>query len=213
MRSDGRLRGVLLISVTLAFLCGCSKTCDIDCGGTKAAELKIDVYKTTTSAGAGGVTIDGGLNVTDATAWQRCECRDPRWIQVVTTNAPLGGATSPYVDPADRPDAAPFYWDDTAATSGVGYAITSHRNVKGFVLHFEDSPRRRRGPGQNIDWKAELCLVCPGGGNVLRDLVCIKYGFSIRENEVTAADLECSGRASAGFKSTVTNNYAGYSFR
>jgi hypothetical protein len=85
------------------------------------------------------------------------------WIQIISTDRPLGGNTSPYVDgvPPPNSDAFPFYWNagamDAAEKSGNSYS-------------FEDNPSRPfpadpgpQGGMTTTNWRADLFLASYDG--------------------------------------------------
>jgi hypothetical protein len=85
------------------------------------------------------------------------------WVQLITTNKPLNGATSPYIDPYpnDGSDGAPFYYhsgeiaDHTNGSKDYGFG-------KNYDLHFYDYSSRIHPlpvPFPPITWTAELYLV------------------------------------------------------
>lgn len=95
-----------------------------------------------------------------------------RWSQVVDTNVPLGGTSSPYVDPRPRDFDTPFYYSETA-----------HKST------FSDYPTRppRRDSPPVITWQASLCL---NGVNLAEKTAtpfeCFTYGFTIKKTgEIT----------------------------
>jgi hypothetical protein len=68
-----------------------------------------------------------------------------KFTQVIETNDPLHGATSPYVDPHPNDDTKPFYWTDAEQTK---YPTT-----------FRDAPSRTAPTGTTaIWWQATLGL-------------------------------------------------------
>jgi hypothetical protein len=88
-----------------------------------------------------------------------------KWTQTIDTNAPAGGATSPYVDPRPNDDAKPFYWTDAEHAA--------------HPTHFIDFPKRPAPATGTTTWDATLCL---NGVNEATKTVttfdCITYGFS-----------------------------------
>ena len=99
-----------------------------------------------------------------------CCCSSWRWMQTIWTNAPLGGDSSPYVDPRPNTDDKPWYYTDED--------YEKHKLINGTV--FFDSPTREGKEGTNIYWRAELILKCLNKkGKVKRDIVYIYYGFHI----------------------------------
>ncbi|HEY4329327.1 MAG TPA: hypothetical protein VGN88_06300 [Phycisphaerae bacterium] len=81
-----------------------------------------------------------------------------RWMQTITTNAPLFGQISPYVDFILPKDDKPFYFPDAQETAT-----------------FSDNPSRTK---NNIKWDATLSLVGVHGRSITR-LDSVNYGFDI----------------------------------
>ncbi len=48
-----------------------------------------------------------------------------RWTQTIDSNVPLGGTTSPYVDPRPNDDTKPFYWTDAEAAATADHLYRS----------------------------------------------------------------------------------------
>ena len=83
-----------------------------------------------------------------------------RWIQVIYTNSPPGGASSPYLDPVPNSDILPFYWDEQENIT----------NRVGMHYKFEDGPYRAYNGSPAISWNGALFLAewtQPGGGTTL----------------------------------------------
>jgi len=74
------------------------------------------------------------------------------FIQMVDTNRPLGGATSPYIDPRPNDDTEPFYWTDAEAAA--------ERNAAGNgTLAFRDtSSRSCNTHPATINWRGTLLV-------------------------------------------------------
>lgn len=86
-----------------------------------------------------------------------------RFTQTIETNAPLHGATSPYVDPHPNDDSKPFYYTD------------AERGAYGNT--FIDQPSRGTPASVTTDWDATLCVVTENDNQVVvHD--CLAYGFS-----------------------------------
>ncbi len=95
------------------------------------------------------------------------------WVQIIDTNVPLGGTTSPYVDPRPNDDTYPFYW--RVADEGAAGR-----------LDFSDSPSRECPCLGNVTWHAELYLADwyekPMGATTDTYLILydgIRWGFEI----------------------------------
>lgn len=81
------------------------------------------------SSGSGGATIQASYSQANAVA----AGHSLNWVQVINTNVPLNGATSPYIDPVPNDDNLPFYWTTPEqATHGtnktVGFSDFSRRD-------------------------------------------------------------------------------------
>lgn len=118
--------------------------------GGLAGTININQYKATSLGPHNG----GGL--IDLT-YTRAES-DPLiehlfWIQLVTTNRPSGGTTSPYIDPRPNDDSLPFYYtlpQDTQPGNGDKTAST---------YHFADNSRRdAKLHPELITWRGDLML-------------------------------------------------------
>jgi hypothetical protein len=87
-----------------------------------------------------------------------------RWTQTIDTNVPLGGTTSPYVDPRPNDDTKPFYWTDAEAAARP--------------TTFIDHPSRNAPASGTTTWDAVLSVNGVNGSTVTR-LDSLAYGFSI----------------------------------
>lgn len=89
-----------------------------------------------------------------------------RWTQTIDTNVPLGGTTSPYVDPRPNDDTLPFYWTEAETAS--------------MPTTFEDHPSRQPPATDVTTWRATLAL---NGVNLANKTVtaydCMTYGFNL----------------------------------
>ncbi|MCS7209097.1 MAG: PEP-CTERM sorting domain-containing protein [Fimbriimonadales bacterium] len=75
--------------------------------------------------------------------------RGLRWIQMIDTNFPLGGNTSPYIDPRPNDDNLPFYWTEQEHTANSGNDF----------IRFSDVPARVcRNRPDFIRWRASLFI-------------------------------------------------------
>jgi hypothetical protein len=122
-----------------------------------------------------------------------------KWTQTITTNAPLGGATSPYVDPHPNDDAKPFYWTDAEQ---IAHPTT-----------FIDHPQRPAPPTGMTDWDAVLCLngVDESTKNVTA-FDCIGYGFSRGPG---GAVTQHGGKSvsSGGHRSVLASEFGDWTFK
>ena len=93
----------------------------------------------------------------------------------MTTNRPLGGNTSPYIDPRPNDDTLPFYWttpEDTNQNGVAGACGNFTQGSKGAPAnsyHFYDCSQRTVPSGSAAtNWSGELVLASwtdPGGNN------------------------------------------------
>ena len=135
-----------------------------------AGTMTIDQYKATSKGPHNG----GGL--IDLT-YTRDE-DDPLiahlfWIQLVTTNRPLGGADSPYIDPWPNDDLLPFYWtrlEDLDARTAQTYRF------------FDNSSRTAAAHPELITWRGDLMLASWEDDNVQNVTVYdgIRWGWNLQ---------------------------------
>jgi len=129
-----------------------------------------------------------------------------RWTQVIDTNAPLGGASSPYVDPHPNDDTKPFYWTDAEEASSP--------------CHFKDTPSRTPPASGAIYWQATLGL---NGVNdatkTVKGFAYLTYGFTIdNASKVTTRPPDLTGGADhrsqlgVNHRSQLTAEFGGWTF-
>ncbi|MCJ7600990.1 MAG: hypothetical protein MUO63_05725 [Desulfobulbaceae bacterium] len=122
-----------------------------------------------------------------------------RWTQTIDSNVPLGGATSPYVDPRPNDDTKPFYWTDAEAAARP--------------TTFIDHPSRNAPATGTTTWDAVLSLNGVNGTSVTR-LDSLSYGFSIDTAGSVAPHHPItpgSGLVST-HRSTLTSEFPGWTF-
>ena len=112
--------------------------------------LDINQYKATSAAPHSG---GGLLDLTYNRAVGDPTIANLHWIQLVSTNVPLGGPTSPYIDPRPNDDTLPFYW--TLAEDGNVNAGNKTATTYDF---FDNSTRPLTSHPQTITWRGELML-------------------------------------------------------
>lgn len=119
-----------------------------------------------------------------------------RWTQTIETNVPLGGTSSPYVDPRPNDDTKPFYWTDS-----------EHAR---FAPNFYDRPRRSVPASGTTRWFATLALNGVNGTTVTA-FDAIQYGF---EADSTGA-VSLLGPQSTGFtahQGVLASEFPGWTF-
>jgi len=122
-----------------------------------------------------------------------------RWTQTIDTNVPLGGTTSPYVDPRPNDDTKPFYWTDAEAAARP--------------TTFIDHPSRNAPASGTTTWDAVLSLNEVNGTTVTR-LDSLSYGFSIDTSGTVTAHQPISPGAGlvSTHQSTLTSEFPGWTF-
>lgn len=122
-----------------------------------------------------------------------------RWTQTIDTNVPLGGTTSPYVDPRPNDDTKPFYWTDAE------YAARP--------TQFEDHPSRPTPSSGTTTWRAVLSLNGVDGTTVTR-FDSIAYGFDIDSaGAVTGVSPASAGAGAAStHQSTLSSEFSSWTF-
>ncbi|MGQ9610193.1 MAG: RHS repeat-associated core domain-containing protein [bacterium] len=151
-------------------------------GLVRVEKISYDIYD---SGNRGGVTIKLGAKTKNRSP----SYPEYRWVQFVTTNDPLGGASAntPYNDPQPPDDDKPFYWTDAE--------LPGYQNKDGYDLIFYDQPKRQKATASvlgSVTWKANLSLVgvSPAGSKTYTDIIKIEYGFSIsKTGNVSKDDL------------------------
>lgn len=122
-----------------------------------------------------------------------------KFTQVIETNNPLHGATSPYVDPHPNDDSKPFYWTDAEQTK---YPTT-----------FRDAPGRTAPTGTAATWwQATLGL---NGVNEATKSVTgydyLTYGFTLD----SAGNVTINGPASidgTNHRTQLAAEFSGWTF-
>jgi hypothetical protein len=101
----------------------------------------------------------------------------PHFVQFVSTNQPLNGATPPYIDPVPNDDNLPFYWTETERPSFQS----------GVNLLFKDFSKRSTedlfGTPSKLDsikWEADLFYVNWDGGTEITVEDGINWGWETK---------------------------------
>lgn len=122
-----------------------------------------------------------------------------KWTQTIDTNHPLGGTTSPYVDPRPNDDAKPFYWTDAEQTT--------------YPTRFIDFPNRPTPASGTTTWDATLCL--NGVDETTKSVTafdCLSYGFSVDSAGAVAQHGLVSSSGSA-HRSTLKSEFPDWTFK
>lgn len=121
-----------------------------------------------------------------------------RWTQTIDTNEPLGGGSSPYVDPRPNDDTKPFYWTDAEHQTHLG--------------EFIDYPSRSTPASGQTTWDATLCLNGVNGTDVTA-FDCLSYGFTVDSSGSVTKHGLTSTTASGTHRSTLSSSFPGWTFR
>ena len=155
--------------------------------GTRYMGLSIAQYNAIGNKNEKGIIIRADYNSEEK------KDTEARWVQTVTTNVPLGGATSPYNDPQPPDDDKPFYWTDAE--------LPKYKNKSGHDLLFYDRVTR----ASNGDkWEGELSLVVKGSEEY-KSVITIKYGFEIQDGKAVPTQITVS--TPSDFQNKTINDY------
>ena len=113
-----------------------------------------------TGAAANGLPIVGG-NIVATYQNNTVPTETPHFVQFIKTNQPLGGATSPYVDPAPNDDNLPFYWTETERPT---FQSGSNLTFKDYSKRSTDDLFGTSPSLNSITWEADLFYVQWDGG-------------------------------------------------
>lgn len=126
------------------------------------------------------------------------------WVQVITTNSPLGGATSsPYLDNQGKP-AEPFY---TFTAQNRDPALPAEK------LNFYDFPKRDTAllaTTDPIDWDAKLFPVIRGADKALTVKDGVTWGWTMKKATVgsTGGKFDNPAPATAVVSGVGSNQFA-----
>lgn len=109
---------------------------------------------------AGGALLGGGLGAGIGAATGT----EYLFLQTIDTNVPLGGSTSPYVDPRPNDDTKPFYYTDAEQAT--------------FGNTFIDHPSRPIPSTDTTNWDATLS-VAEVSNKAVSVYESLTYGFSV----------------------------------
>ena len=134
------------------------------------------------AGGAGGATFKGSYSQTNAVSTGK----QLNYIQIIHTNDPLGGATSPYLDPQPNDDTLPFYWTNAEA-SGFGTSKT---------VSFSDFSKRDPASLSTINpitWMADLYPVEYDGATTVNVGNGVQWGWTMNKATVGSASGTFNG--------------------
>lgn len=134
--------------------------------------------------GGGGAKFEADYLQTNSVA----AGKQLHYLQVITTNDPLNGAVSPYIDPQPNDDNLPFYW----TTGEVAGKSTSK------TVHFSDFSKRdpaTLSTTNPITWDANLYQVEYDGANAVTVRDGVSWGWTMKPATVGSASGIFSGPA------------------
>jgi hypothetical protein len=121
-----------------------------------------------------------------------------KFTQTIDTNVPLGGVTSPYVDPRPNDDAKPFYWTDAEQAANP--------------TTFRDAPTRPAPAAGSTNWDATLVL--NGVNEATRTVTAydaLTYGFS-RDNAGTVTTRPPKSTSTGKHRNILASEFPGWTF-
>ena len=122
-----------------------------------------------------------------------------KWTQVIDTSDPLGGTTSPYVDPRPNDDSKPFYWTDA--------------EQKSHPTTFIDYPSRPAPASGVTTWDATLALNGVDEGlQIVTMFDRLSYGFT-RDSTGTITLRGPTSPASSMDRTTLASEFPGWLFQ
>jgi hypothetical protein len=142
------------------------------------------VYEAGWAGGGGGAKFEADYLQSQAVA----AGKQLHYLQVISTNDPLNGAVSPYIDPQPNDDNLPFYW----TTSEVATRSTSR------TVHFSDFSKRdpaTLASTNPITWNAQLFQVEYDGANAITVRDGVSWGWDMKPATVGNAKGVFSGPA------------------
>jgi len=142
-----------------------------------------------------GVSITVGA---EGTSPKKAHPDGYKFTQTIDTNVPLGGASSPYVDPRPNDDAKPFYWTDAEQAANP--------------TTFRDAPGRPAPAVGTTNWDAVLAL---NGVNEATKTVtaydALTYGFS-RDSVGTVTKHEPKSTRTGEHRRILGSEFPGWTF-
>ncbi|SEL89348.1 PEP-CTERM protein-sorting domain-containing protein [Roseateles sp. YR242] len=119
--------------------------------------------------GGGGAMFTASYSQTNAVA----AGHQLHWVQVIDTNQPAGGTSTPYIDPRPNDDTLPFYWT-TAEVAGKSTSKT---------VSFSDFSRRPPTALSSVNpvtWNASLYAVEYDGNNSITVHDGVSWGWNMK---------------------------------
>jgi hypothetical protein len=121
-----------------------------------------------------------------------------RYTQTIDTNAPLGGTSSPYVDPRPNDDDKPFYYTDA--------------EEKAFGTHFVDRPSRPAPTSGITRWDAILSITHVSG-KTATILESLTYGFSLDSSGTVTPRAPTATSTVGTHVSTLSSEFPDWTFK
>ncbi|WP_281557919.1 hypothetical protein [Thalassomonas sp. RHCl1] len=121
-----------------------------------------------------------------------------RWTQTIDTNAPLGGTSTPYVDPRPNDDSKPFYWTDAEHASSPST--------------FTDKPWRPVPASGTTWWTATLAL--NGVDDAKKKVTAfdaISYGFKL-DSAGTVTLVQPTSVTLTSHQSVLSSEFSSWTF-
>ncbi|WDE02558.1 hypothetical protein [Thalassomonas actiniarum] len=121
-----------------------------------------------------------------------------RWTQTIDTNAPLGGTSTPYVDPRPNDDSKPFYWTDAEHASSPST--------------FKDKPWRPVPGSGTTWWTATLAL--NGVDDAKKKVTAfdaISYGFTL-DSAGTVTLVQPTSVTLTSHQSVLSSEFSSWTF-
>lgn len=133
----------------------------VNTGSSSGDKITVSTYDAGSSgAAANGLPLVGG-NIVATYQNNAVPTGTPHFVQFINTNQPLGGATSPYVDPAPNDDNLPFYWTETERPA---FQSGSNLTFKDYSKRSTDDLFGTSPSLNSISWEANLFYVQWDGG-------------------------------------------------